>query len=182
MAEMLTVNDIDLPRVWSGLRVRGAASDEVDLNDVAVGGFGEAAPDTQAQKMDWRSVGPRDPTQMHCIVPATCSHTRSCGPPTRSSASKSGTMDRRSAPVRGPRPRSSRCLTSSKPMRASRPPPGAKHGYCCRARLRRYGTVIQLSDISSPMTSLGLRSQALGRHHARGCERRRSRFCPASCV
>jgi hypothetical protein len=44
----------------------GAAADEVYLRGVAVGSFGEVAPDIQAQKMDWCSIAPRGLTQMHC--------------------------------------------------------------------------------------------------------------------
>ena len=96
------------------------------LGGVAGGSFGEGTLDIQAQKMDWCSIGPRGLTQRRCIAPATCSHTRSYSPPIHSSAGKPGTLDRRSAPASGLRPRSFQYLTSSKPVGASKPPAGAQ--------------------------------------------------------
>jgi hypothetical protein len=96
------------------------------LGGVAGGSFGEGTPDIQAQKMDWCSIGPPGLTQMRCIAPATCSHTRSYSPPIHGSAGKPGTLDRRSAPASGLRPRLFQYLTLSKPVSGSRPPAEAQ--------------------------------------------------------
>jgi hypothetical protein len=103
------------------------------LGGVAGGSFGEGTPDIQAQKMDWCSIGPRGLTQMRCIAPETCSHTRSYSPPIHSSVGIPGTLDRRSAPASGLRPRSFQYLTSSKAVGASKPPAGAQALACCKS-------------------------------------------------